>query len=61
MYFIMELASHLCTAVFSMFHYKYGFKTVVKVIVKHNNNNNIYLLQLGCHRLAVVMLRVYKT
>jgi hypothetical protein len=30
----------------------------------NNNNNNFYyyyLLQLGCHPVAVVMLRVYKT
>ena len=26
-----------------------------------NNNNNIYLLQLGCHPVAVVILHVYKT
>jgi len=25
-----------------------------------NNNNNIYLLQLGCHPVAVVILHVYK-
>jgi hypothetical protein len=25
-----------------------------------NNNNNIYLLQLGCNPVAVVMLHVYK-
>jgi len=25
------------------------------------NNNNIYLLQLGCNPVAVVILRVYKT
>ena len=27
----------------------------------NNNNNNIYLLQLGCNQVAVVMLHVYKT
>jgi len=26
-----------------------------------NNNNNIYLLQLGCHPVAVVILHVNKT
>ena len=26
-----------------------------------NNNNNIYLLQLGCYPVAVVILHVYKT
>ena len=26
----------------------------------YNNNNNIYLLQLDCHPVAVVILRVYK-
>ena len=26
----------------------------------NNNNNNIYLLQLGCHPVAVVILHVYK-
>jgi Mg2+ and Co2+ transporter CorA len=26
-----------------------------------NNNNNIYLQQLGCHSVVVVMLHVYKT
>jgi len=26
-----------------------------------DNNNNIYLLQLGCHPVAVVILHVYKT
>jgi len=25
-----------------------------------NNSNNIYLLQLGCHPVAVVILHVYK-
>jgi len=25
------------------------------------NNNNMYLLQLGCHPVAVVILHVYKT
>jgi len=28
---------------------------------EYNNINNIYLLQLGCHPVAVVILRVYKT
>ena len=28
---------------------------------KYNNNNNIYLLQLGCYPVAVVILHVYKT
>ena len=28
---------------------------------RNNNNNNIYLLQLGCHPVAVVILHVYKT
>ena len=27
----------------------------------NSNNNNIYLLQLGCHPVAVVILHVYKT
>jgi len=27
----------------------------------NNNNNNIYLLQLGCHLVAVVILHVYQT
>ena len=27
----------------------------------NNNNNNIYLLQLGCHPVAVVILHVNKT
>ena len=27
----------------------------------NNNNNNIYLLQLGCNPVAVVILHVYKT
>ena len=27
----------------------------------NNNSNNIYLLQLGCHPVAVVILYVYKT
>jgi len=27
----------------------------------NNNNNNIYELQLGCHPVAVVILRVNKT
>jgi len=27
----------------------------------NNYNNNIYLLQLGCHPVAVVILHVYKT
>jgi len=31
------------------------------VVEKGYNNNNIYLLQLGCHLLAVVILHVYKT
>ena len=26
-----------------------------------NNNNNNYLLQLGCHHVAVVILHLYKT
>jgi len=26
-----------------------------------NNNNNIYLLQLGCYPVAVVILHVHKT
>jgi len=26
-----------------------------------NNNNNIYLLHLGCYLVAVVILHVYKT
>jgi len=26
----------------------------------YNNNNNIYLLQLGCYPVAVVILHVYK-
>ena len=28
---------------------------------KVNNNNNAYLLQLGCYPVAVVILHVYKT
>jgi len=31
-----------------------------KLILK-NINNNIYLLQLGCYPVAVVILHVYKT
>jgi hypothetical protein len=27
----------------------------------NNNNSNIYLLHLGCHPVAVVILQVYKT
>jgi len=27
----------------------------------NTNNNNIYLLQLGCYPVAVVILHVYKT
>ena len=29
--------------------------------IYNNNSNNIYLLQLGCNPVAVVMLHVYKT
>ena len=32
-----------------------------KIVKYNNNNNNIYLLQLGCHPVAVVILHVYKT
>ena len=30
-------------------------------LMVNNNNNNIYLLQLGCHPVAVVILHVHKT
>ena len=36
-------------------HFMWGEKTLF------NNNNNIYLLQLGCNLVAVVILHVYKT
>ena len=43
---------------------KLGHKIVTDVIrgphVIHNNNNNIYELQLGCHPVAVVILHVHK-
>jgi len=29
--------------------------------LRHNNNNNIYLLQLGCYPVAVVILHVNET
>jgi len=32
-----------------------------RTFLKHNNNNNSYLLQLGCHPVAVVILHVNKT
>ena len=32
-----------------------------QILFKIVHNNNIYLLQLGCHPVAVVILRVYKT
>jgi len=34
---------------------------VVMHLVLYINNKNIYLLQLGCHPVAVVILHVYKT
>jgi len=30
-------------------------------VCMYNNNNNIYLLQLGCYPVAVLILRVNKT
>jgi len=30
-------------------------------VVLYNNNNNIYLLQMGCYPVAVVILHVNKT
>ena len=38
-----------------------NFRLVNKTIFGYNNNNNIYLLQLGCRPVAVVILHVYKT
>jgi len=35
---------------------KYFYK-----LIFNNNNNNIYLLQLGCYPVAVVILHVNKT
>jgi len=32
-----------------------------ELYIYNNNNNNIYLLQLGCNPVAVVILHVYKT
>jgi len=32
-----------------------------QVLFNNNNNNNTYLLQLGCHPVAVVILHVNKT
>ena len=44
--------------------YMYSGKERRKVKVENNlflyNNNNIYLLELGCHPVAVVILHVYK-
>ena len=34
---------------------------IVRVMGDNNNNNNIYLLHLGCHPVAVVILHVNKT
>ena len=33
----------------------------LKSLQHNNNNNNIYLLQLGCHPVAVIILHVNKT
>jgi len=32
-----------------------------RIIIHYNNNNNMYLLQLDCHPVAVVILHVNKT
>jgi hypothetical protein len=29
------------------------------ILVTYNNNNNIYLLQMGCHPVAVIILHVF--
>ena len=42
--------------------YNAGFRFIL-ILTRFNilnNNNNIYLLQLGCHPVAVVILHVYK-
>ena len=44
-----------------MFMYSYWYVCSVLYILFYNNNNNIYLLQLGCNPVAVVILHVYKT
>ena len=43
----------------SLFHRVW--RRVFVWVVLDINNNNIYLLQLGCHPVAVIMLHVYKT
>jgi len=34
---------------------------LLTLVLYNNNNNNIYLLQLSCHPVAVVILHVNKT
>jgi len=38
----------------------FSTKTMYRRTKRMNNNNNIYLLQLGCHPLTVVILHVNK-
>jgi len=37
-----------------------SFRDILK-ITENDYNNNIYLLQLGCYSVAMVILHVYKT
>jgi len=46
----------VCVCVYTRAHYKRYIMCGVKY-----NNNNIYLLQLGCYKVAVIILHVYKT
>ena len=40
---------------------KKGTKRTAEFLYAANNKNNIYLLQLGCYWMAVVILHVYRT
>ena len=60
-----EFQSHN-TNITSVMKYRCCFKLTLITgskldITLYNNNNNIYLLHLGCYPVAVVILHVYKT
>ena len=51
----------MCFHYYYYYYYYYLLSPVCHPMAVNNNNKNIYLLQLGCHPVAVVILRVNKT